>query len=135
MIVVRAKARSWLPAAALAAVRTGRRYCAMLTRPERSAVTAVHCSSFACAGSASAGIFAVSYAGLNSHVVSVSLADAGSGGGDAGAVVSAGDTTTLAKFAPPRLPQRPTMPRAHGRLSAVTVSCGSFALSTKRRAE
>jgi hypothetical protein len=58
----------------------------------------------------------------------------GPGGGPAGraagAVVSAGETITLEKFAPPRKLHSPIMPRVHGRFSDVTVNCGFAAPST-----
>src|SRR5262245_53740718 len=104
----------------------------MLTRPELSAVTAVHANAFHAARSGRASSFTdvVSNAGLRSHFVSVSRAGGNSVGRAAGAVVSSGDTITLEKLAPPRKLHRPIMPRVHGRFSDVTVNCGFAAPST-----
>src|SRR5690349_21104113 len=117
-------------------VRVRRRYSAMLTSPELSAVTGVHANALNAArsGRTSSLTAVVSNAGLSSHVVRVCGAGAGSAGRAVGAVVSAGETITLEKLAPPREPHKPIMPRVHGRFSDVTVNCGFTAPSTNTRA-
>src|SRR3954454_4742343 len=104
----------------------------MLTSPEFSAFTEVHASALndARSGRTSSFIEVVSNAGLSSQAVTVCGPGGGSAGRAAGAVVSAGETIRLEKFAPPRKLHRPIMPRFHWCRNDVTVSCGLAAPST-----